>query len=182
MIRRFFPFRLPVWGLCLCAMLPASPAQATDAVDLAVGLKTLPLLADRIASPVTMAVVFDPANPESRRDADVIKAAADASPRLSGGQALVALPVAVTDLPSLKGLRLIFLAQGVGGHAFDVVSETAATAGVLSITADLSCVNAGKCVIGIVSRPTVEVFFSATAADRAHVEFTPAFAMLAKRV
>ncbi|MDR3436161.1 hypothetical protein [Telmatospirillum sp.] len=167
-------------GLLWAALGGITPVSATDAFDLSVGLKTLPLLSQRIVGPVNMAIVFDPGSPESRADADAIKAAADGGAEVPGGERLVPMLVAADDLSRLKGARLLFLTQGARAGAFDAVALVAAANGILSMSADLACVRANKCVLGIVSRPTVEIYFSRPAAVASHIGFTPAFTMLAK--
>jgi hypothetical protein len=171
---------LAIGGLLLTASTGLAPALATDATDLDVGLKTLPLMSRRLDGPINMAIVFDPDNARSKDDAQAIKAAADMRAVGADGQGLVAMAVAANDLVSLKGAKVIFVAQGVGDAVFDLVAQVAASDGLLSISADLRCVMANKCILGIVSRPTVEVYFSRHAADAAHIGFSPAFIMLAR--
>jgi hypothetical protein len=171
---------LVIGGLLLIASTGLAPAWATDATDLDVGLKTLPLMSRRLDGPINMAIVFDPDNARSKDDALAIKAAADRRSAGVNGQGLVAMPVAASDLVSFKGAKVIFVAQGVGDAVFDLVAQVAASDGLLSISADLRCVRASKCILGIVSRPTVEVYFSRHAGDAAHIGFSPAFIMLAR--
>jgi hypothetical protein len=168
-------------GALLIAMLGWwSPALATDALDVSVGLKTLPLLSNRIIGQINMAVAFDAARPESRMDAEAIKAAVDSGLDVPGGERLTAMTVAAEDLPKLKGATVIFLAKDIGPDALRVVAQSAAANGILSISTDVACVRANECVLGIVSRPTVEIYFSRAAAAASHLGFTSAFIMLAK--
>src|SRR5208337_1593410 len=62
-------------NLVACLSLAAAPARATDQKDLAIGLKTLPLMENKITGAAVAAIVFDPANAASKADADAIKAA-----------------------------------------------------------------------------------------------------------
>jgi hypothetical protein len=172
---------LSLFGLCLFYVLAiCTPALATDALDVSVGLKTLPLLTTRINGQINMAIVFDAAKPESRSDAEAIKAAVDAGLDVPGGARLVPMIVPLNELPKLKGANLIFLAKGVGPEAFVSVSQSAAASGILSMSTDVTCVWANKCVLGIVSRPTVEIYYSRAAAAASHLGFSAAFVMLAK--
>ncbi len=166
-------------SLCLVAF-GSTTALATDELDLSVGLKTLPLLRDHIVGQINMAIVFDDANPESRRDAAAIKAAVDNGIEVPGGEKLRAMMVPSRELPALKGASMIFLAKGAGPEAFDSVAQSASANGILSMSADVKCVRANKCVLGIVSRPTVEIYYSRVAATASRVGFSSAFVMLAK--
>ena len=50
------------------------------------------------------------------------------------------------------------------------------------MTSDLDCVKANRCILGIVSRPNVEIYLSKSAAEAAKVGFSQAFIMIAERV
>jgi len=152
-------------------------AKATDALDITVGLKTLPLLTNKIAGPAQTAIVYDAA---SKADADAIKAAIDGGLEGPGGVKLAAQLVAVSDLGKLSGAKIVILAAGIGKGSFDAIATAAS--GALTLSTDLDCVKANKCVLGIVSKPAVEIYFSKAAADAAHIGFAAAFAMLAKPV
>jgi len=160
----------------------ATPAKATDQLDVSVGLKTFPLLTNKITGQATMAIVFDPANAASKSDADAVKAVLDAGIEAPGGAKLVAQLVPVADIAKASGAKVILLAAGTGKGAYDAVANSAAASGALSISTDLDCAKAGKCVLGIVSKPNVEIFYSKAAADAAHVGFAAAFTMLAKPI
>jgi len=162
------------------SMSAVAPVFATEALDVSVGLKTLPLLKNRITGTINMAIVFDPANPESRADADMIKAFADDESMAPSGDRLIGMKVAVNDLAKLKGAKVVFVAKGVGADGFETVALAAAADGLLSMSTDLACVKAGKCVLGIVTRPTVEIYFSRTAALASNLGFSSSFIMLAK--
>lgn len=127
-----------------------------------------------------MAVVFDANNPQSKADADTIKAAVDDGHNVPGDLRVTALTVATDDLPKLKGASMIFLAKGAGPEALRIVAQSAAANGILSMSTDVACVRANQCVLGIVSRPTVEIYYSRAAAAASHLGFTSAFIMLAK--
>jgi hypothetical protein len=160
----------------------AASAMATDQLDVSVGLKTLPLLTPKITGPATVAIVFDPSNAESKADADAIKAVIDGGLEAPGGVKLVALMVAVGEIGKVSGAKIAILTRGAGKSAFDGLATAATAAGVLSMSTDLDCVKASKCVLGIQSKPSVDIYFSKAAADAAKLVFSPAFAMLAKQI
>lgn len=173
---------LPAAAIVALSLSHAAPAMATDQLDVSVGLKTLPLLTNKITGQATMAIVFDPANAASKADADAVKALLDAGIDAPGGVKLTGQLVGVGELAKLSAAKIVVVAAGVGKGSYDAIATAVAAAGALSISTDLDCAKAGKCVLGIVSKPNVEIYFSKAAADAAHVGFAPAFTMLAKPI
>jgi hypothetical protein len=156
--------------------------MATDRLDLSVGLKTLPLLTNKILGPAIVAIVFDPASAESMADADAIKGSFDEGLGGPGSVALNGVLTSASDLGAIDRAKIIVVAKGVGQSALDAVAAAADATGALSISTDLDCVKAQKCVLGIISKPNVEIYISRRAAEAAKVEFAPAFTMLARPI
>lgn len=50
------------------------------------------------------------------------------------------------------------------------------------MSTDLGCVKANKCILGLVSKPSVDIYYSKSAADAAKITFSPAFTMLVKQI
>ncbi|MGB9152941.1 MAG: hypothetical protein WCD70_07620, partial [Alphaproteobacteria bacterium] len=150
--------------------------------DLSVALKTLPLLTNKIASPASVAIIYDPASPESKSDADGIKSIIDGGIAAPGDLKLKAQLMSVGDLSGLSGTPIAFLAHGLPTSDYNAVSAAASAAGVLTICTDINCVKANKCVLGVASKPQVEVYYSPAAAEAAKISFAAAFTMLAKQV
>lgn len=88
------------------SLLSAQTMAATDQADLAVGMKTLPLLTNKITGSATVAVVFDPANAASKSEADAIKAIIEGGLQVSGDVKLSASLVSVGDLGKLSGAKM----------------------------------------------------------------------------
>ncbi len=161
----------------LCGL--ASPACAADKADLSVALKTLPLLTNKITGSAVLAVVYDPANAQSKADADALKTALDAGIEAPGGIKITGLMVPLSDVGTkLSQAKLAFITTG---SCTDAVSAAAGSSSVLTITTDLECVKTNKSVLGVVSSPSVEIYYSKTAADLAKIGFAQAFTMLAKQ-
>jgi len=156
-------------------------AQATDQKDLTIGLKTFPLLENKIVGNAVAAIIYDPANPSSKADAEAIRAVIDAGLMAPGGVTITAVMVPVSELSKLSTAKLAFVASGTKG-SFDAIGVAAAAAGILTISADLDCVRANKCVLGVVSSPSVEIYYSKHAGDAAKVSFSQAFTMLVKEI
>src|SRR5262249_34961014 len=76
--RRTTGWRIVFFLSVFIGWLFAYPCSAeTNQKDLVVGMKTLPLLVNKIVGSATVAIVFDPANPASRSEANSIKAVFD---------------------------------------------------------------------------------------------------------
>lgn len=168
-------------GVAACLAIMSTPAMATDAKDLAIGLKTLPLLENKITGTATTAIVYDPSNAASKADATAIQAAITANPSAPGGVTLAPVMVPVSDMSKLSSAKIAFVAEGAE-NSFGAIASAASAAGVLTISSDLDCVKGGKCVLGIVSSPDVTIYYSKTAGDAAKISFSPAFTMLVKQI
>ena len=162
-------------------MLASSALAATDQTDLSVGIKTLPLLTNKIEGSAKIAIVFDPANGASKQEAGGIKAILDAGFEAPGDLKLTGVLVPVGDLATMADSKIAILTSGLSTH-FDAISTAAASNSILTMSTDLSCVQANKCILGIVSRPNVEIYYSKTAADAAKISFSQAFKMLVKQI
>lgn len=175
---------LALGTICALAfgLLAAYPAGATDKLDLSVALKTLPLLTNKIASPATVAIIYDPANAESKSDAEEIKSIIDSGIEAPGDIKMKSQMTGTNELSKLAGSQIAFLAHGLPAADYNEVSAAASAAGVLTICTDINCVKANKCVLGVASKPQVEVYYSPVAAEAARISFVSAFTMLAKQM
>ncbi len=171
-------------GLLLLA--PPQWAWATDHLDLSVALKTLPMLTHKITGSAIVAIVYNPNNGESKADAIAIKSIIDDGYVSSGGVKLTAKLASTTDLSrnlsAFSGARIAFLAHGLPVSDYAAVGAAASAAGVLTFCTDINCVKANVCVLGVISRPQVEVYYSPMAAEASNVSFASAFIMLVKQI
>lgn len=158
---------------------PSSFAKDTESTDVLVGLKTFPMLDSFPSGAVVVGIVYNPAVAESKTDAEAIKAVLDSNVKSTGK--VSGLMVPVSDLGKLAQVKVAFVAKGVKGH-FDDVAQMAAAHNVLTMSTDMDCVRANKCVLGIISKPIVEIYFSRIASESAKIDFDPAFIMLIKKV
>jgi len=174
--------RLALLLIAGTAVLFAAPvAAATDQVDLSVGMKTLPLLTSKIEGMATVAIIYDPAVPASRDEAAGIKAVLDGEFVAPGDLKITALLVPANNLGKMAGSKIAVLTSGLNGY-YDAIDAAARAGNVLTMSTDLDCVRANKCVLGIVSKPHVEIYYSKIAADAAKIGFASAFTMLAKQI
>jgi hypothetical protein len=168
--------------IMLAASAFAGPASAiTDKADLSVGMKTLPLLTNKIIGTARLAIIFDPANTASKEEADGIKAILDEGFEAPGDLKLTGVLLPVDDLEKMAGSKIAILTDGLSRH-YNAISNVAAKNEVLTMSTDLGCVQTNKCVLGIVSKPHVKIYYSKTAADTANVRFGQVFTMLVKQI
>ncbi len=169
-------------GGILLAVVTALPVlAATDKDDISVGIKTIALLENKIEGSATVAVVFNPVDAESQSEAQAIREVFDAGIAAPGGVKFNAVLVPVNDLNKIVDSRLVVITYGLKPN-YDAIAVAVNKAGALSMSADLECVKNAKCILGLVSKPSVEIYYNAKAAEAAAVRFAPAFTMLMKRL
>lgn len=174
-------YRKVVLSFFFSLLFICSPAWATDAQDISIGLKALLMMNDRPSGIVNMAVVYDPAVPESKADAESIKNKIDNGVGVPGGLKLASRLVSISESDKLTDVKLAFLASEVSPVGFDAISK-AASSGILTVSTDTACVRSNKCVLGVEAKPRVAIYYSAAAAEAAHIHFVSAFLMLVKQI
>ncbi len=165
--------------LLLAGVVPA--AAQTTAKDVEVAARAVAFLASKPSGVQATAIVYAPDNAESKADADAI------AKILAGGvtatKVTLGTPkmVAVTDLGSLAGIPVVFIARGLSSrHA--AIASAAATQKALTVTSDLDCVRSGNCVVGIQAQPSVQILISKQASQATGQSFSSAFLMMAKEM
>src|SRR4051812_992719 len=93
-----------VFGACFPALV-----HATERSDIEAGLRTLPLLLNKITGDTTIAIVYDPADPASMADAEKIEAIVSTGMTIPGGGKLSAIRVSVNELGKLSRVKVAFL-------------------------------------------------------------------------
>lgn len=169
------------WWMAVYSLAAVPALAATNKDDLAVGVKSIPLLEKKIQGSAAVAVVFNPADAESKGEADVIKGIFDGGLDAPGGVKLSASLVPVSELGKISGSQIVVLTGGLKSY-FEAIATAVNGAGVLSLSTDLECVRSNKCILGIVSKPSVEIYYSSKAAADANVSFATAFTMLVKKI
>jgi hypothetical protein len=75
----------------------------------------------------------------------------------------------------------VIVAAGSGAiHA--TMAAVAAQSNALSASTDMSCVQAGHCVLGVRAAPKVEIYVSGSAATKAELVFEQAFRLMVKEL
>ena len=152
-------------------------AQAMDEFDLSVGFKTLPLLENKMSGVVPVAIIYDPKIPESQAEANAINKIIVGGFRAPHDIRLSPIMVSVDDLSALSAAKIGLLTKG---SCTDKVASFAKSQRILTMSSELDCVKSDRSVLGIVSRPTIDIYLSEPAADEAKVSFSPAFVMIAE--
>lgn len=144
-------------------------------------MKTLPLLNDKITGTATLAIIYDPSNPSSKQEADKIKAILDDNFQAPEDLKLIGVMVPVNDLGKISESKVAVLTGGLSAY-YNAISDAVAGRSILTMSTDLDCVRAGKCILGIVSKPHVEIYYSRPAAESAKVTFGQVFALIVKEI
>ncbi len=172
---------LPFIFICtLVICLLSLPALATEQSDIDASLKALPLLINKISGDATMAIVYDPADATSKNDAQAIQSIVQAGVQIPGGGKLSTILVGINELGKLSRAKIAFLTPGITSHYDDINTATSA-ASILTFSTDIDCVKAAKCIIGVVTKPSVIIYYSKPAAEAAKIEFSQNFSMLVKQ-
>lgn len=158
----------------------SSAAYATDASDIAIALKTLPMLSSPLKGRVMAGIIYDRNDQESLKDANAIAEIIDGGLIAPGGATIVSTLVPSDDLAKLAVAKVAFIAKGTGS-SFDAIASETRRLGILTISSDLTCVKHDKCILGVVSSPSVEIYYSPDAAESSHVNFIHSFSMLVRQ-
>jgi hypothetical protein len=177
--QRGFTFSVAVGVICFLAGWPLLPPQAaradTTPKDIQVILKSIGFLTSKPTGNVNVAVVFEPASPESKKDADSIKALLDAA---GGGPIVPVTKLVGVDQAAGLDSQAVVMSVGVSPAGQDSLAAAVKGKKVLTISTDPACARAGKCVISVHTEPSVEILFNAAAAQAAGVDFQPNFRMM----
>lgn len=129
---------------------------------------------------VPAAILFAPGNEASEAEADAIERMTSSGIAAGRGM-LKARRVPIGSMGALNGYQVAFVTTGLRGEQ-DNISAAAARSSVLTISSDPTCVQAGHCVVGIVTSPKVQITVSRAAARAANIRFGSAFLMLVKEI
>jgi hypothetical protein len=147
--------------------------------DIEVIARTIKFVEPVIAAKASVAIIFDPSNPESVRQALTIEQA------LASEDILKLMPVVAQRVPvnnlAINNVRIAFLTTGVEAAA-PRINEVTSANGVITVSSDKACAQRGHCVFSVSSEPSVSLWFSRAAASAAGLIFSPALLMLVKKV
>jgi hypothetical protein len=159
--------------------LGVAPACAWAALNLPVAVRVVGFTQPAPAGILNAGIVFEPGNAASEAEAAAIEQQVGAG--LPAGRGTIRVRrIPANALNELSGLRVVFVTVGVRGQ--QQVADLAARASILTITSDLSCVHAARCVVGITGGAQPQITVSRAAAKAAGVRFGSAFLMLVKEI
>jgi hypothetical protein len=163
----------------LSVLIPAECAAAGfSSKDAQILGRTLGFVGDGISGTVIVGVAFDPANSDSRQRADLIRTVIGSG--LSTGRVTLQVRLVPADqLAAVNGIDAIYVTPGLSG-TMKAVDLAAQRLHVPTVAADLACVEAGNCVVGFSTDPTVEIVIDRGAAARINVRFLQAFRLLVR--
>lgn len=124
-----------------------------------------------------VAVVYDPARPDSRQDADQIAAAIGSG--LAVADRLLPARVVTPDQLADGNFALVLAAAGVNGEALAAGLRTAHR---LCVTTDLAMVQAGFCTMAVTTDVRVQIVLNHAAAAADGINFAPAFRMMIREI
>jgi hypothetical protein len=161
----------------LCLAQPGS-CNATTLNELKVGVRVFDFMVLPPHGKTPLAVIYDGQNRASLEDARAIQGWVN-SGVASGKAELIPSLVDARELDEAPDFRLAIVANG--SHAFDTrILAYAQKKQTLTISSDLACMQAGKCVVGIVGSPRVEVIINREAAASCGITFAEAFRMMVR--
>lgn len=164
-----------VWVAALLVGLSIGAAKAqTSERDLEVVGRALSFLEGASGSARTVAIVFAPGD---AAEAEALYAA------MAGGLSAGRVTLNSQLIPLGQRVSGVDAALFVGEASADSAAVRAATsAGVLTVSTNLSCVRAGDCVMGVQSAPPVQILVHRAAADTASIRFSTAFSMMVEEL
>ena len=152
----------------------------TNKTDIEVATRAVKFLETPPSGNAIAYIVFDPGNAASVADADAIEGVIGSG--IDAGSAkLTAQRVPVSDIGTLGGAGVVFVTAGLGANHGAIQSALNGKS-LISISSDLSCVQAKACVVGVATKPKVRILISQDAASAAGVGFKAAFLLLAEKV
>ena len=149
-------------------------------LNVPVAVRVLSFLQPPPSGVTSVAIVFEPGNAVSEGDAAALeRTIGNGMP--AGKATMRTRRVPVGALSGLAGARAAFVTNGLRDEQAQVATA-AARLSLVTITADIACVQAGRCVVGISTTPRVQITVNRAAAKAANIHFGSAFLMLVKEI
>jgi len=147
-------------------------------LNLPVATRVISFLQPAPSGSIPAAIIYEPGNAASEAEAASIERA---GPLVAGKGTLRFKRVAANALGQLAGVRVAFVTSGLR-DAEGQIAAAAARQSILTITSDLSCVQAAHCAVAISTTPRVQITVSRAASKAANIQFGSAFLMLVKEI
>jgi hypothetical protein len=171
------PTRVPrMVLLASLAVAGATHVNASADKDIQVAVRTIGFVEPAYTGQVTTAIVYDKSSAASRAEAEQIRAALMAK----GSVKSATLRPQLVEQDALDGLassKIAILTTGLSSQ-HEAIFREASRRGILTISTDMSCVTAGRCVVGVTSSPKVQIVVNRAARAASNTRFGAAFLML----
>lgn len=173
------------WSISCCvatfmasaAMSGGAHAQMTgDTVK--VGGRVASFLQPGLSGPVTAAIIYEPGNDASEREASAIERELG-NGLVVGRLTLRPRKVASNTLNELAGAKIAFVTRGTD---YRQIASATASRSMLTITSDPACARAGHCTVAIQSPSRIQILVSRVACSAARIRFSAAFLMLVREI
>jgi len=170
------------WQFALALVLTTGTAVPLHAeLNAPIAARVLAFLLPPPRGAVEAAIIFDPQNAMSIADTAAIERAIGAG--ITVGPTVVRTRrIAITTLDNVRGVRAAFVTAGLRKEQQDAIAAVAVRESLVTITSDLPCVQAARCVVAIGSGPHVQITVSRAASRAVKARFGSAFLMLVKEI
>ena len=161
-------------GLCLLLAARAALADVT-AQDLQIAARALSFLQKPPSGDVAMGIVYVPGNPQSRAEAESLQRMLNEGLKV-GNITLKSTLISLDEVPRAS-VGLFFLTTGLGAGA-QTLADISHAKHLPCLTTDLSQVAAGRCAVGVRSKPKIEIVVNRVAAAASGATFSTVFRMM----
>jgi ABC-type uncharacterized transport system substrate-binding protein len=166
----------PIVAVVLATTLSAVPASAEITQNDMLGAgRAIGFINNLPRGEVRVGIVYDPGVTQSSQQAAELGALMRNGLRI-GGLTLVPVMVTIGNFEG-NGVALYFLTEGVGAAA-GKVGRASRERKISCVTFDLNQVRSGACVIGVQSRPRIEVIVNRAAAQASGTILSAVFRMM----
>ncbi|MBJ6123523.1 hypothetical protein [Sphingomonas mollis] len=161
-------------------LMTGTPLPLWAELNTPIAARVLTFLLPAPKGPMQAAIIFNPDNAASIADALAIEHAIGSGMPV-GNTVIRTRRIATTTLDGLRGYRAAFVTAGLRKEQ-EAIAAAAIRNSVVTITSDLACVQAGRCVVGIGSGPHTQITVSRAASRAVGARFGSAFLMLVKEI
>lgn len=160
----------------LACLLGPMAAAATSPKELKIGIHVVDFVTNAPSDRTGFGIVYDSRVHESFEDAQAIMDSLS-MPGLKLPAGLKPILIDVRDLDETSKLKVLVVADHMKA-SYDLLADFGRRTHTLVLSSDLDCVRAGKCTVGIISAPRVEVIVSTQQAQASGIQFSEAFRMM----
>ena len=173
-------------GLAICAVAASilsinsfSVQADTSKKDIQIASKALNFMVPKVTGIAEVAIVFDPKNPASIAEADQIISIIGSG--LKVGKVKLSARKVSSDVLDFSESKMVILTSGTTAIQ-GKVKAAADSAGLLTVSTDETCVASANCVMGVKSKPKVQITINLSATSAAGIKFSPAFKMMVNKI